>query len=240
MRQALVLQITAIIVSQRIFVECYLLHSRTVSQGNSQTIFLKSPFLRSSKQHSETPFSFGHLFADASADASGSYESSRNNEIKNNELSPTSNPTTFREAEVLGLRLMQEGKYEDALKVFEGGMKLPGSKSDLIRTQTLSISPVGGSAGGRTGKSVQLLDEFERQAAYYNIACANCAMGNTSLAIYNLRRSFDNGFDNYETVRVDPDLRNLSDIPEFNALMDEYDKSIFKNFKNPFTVFGKK
>merc|ERR1712106_1106761 len=127
---------------------------------------------------------------------------------------------------------------EDALKAFETGMKLPGSKSDIVRKQTLPISPVGGSSGGRSVESVQLLDEFEKQAAYYNIACANSAMGNTSQAIFNLKRSFDNGFDNYATVKVDPDLRNLLDLSEFNSLMDEYEpKSIFKN---PFTVFGKK
>ena len=57
--------------------------------------------------------------------------------------------------------------------VFQQGLKLPGSRKDIIRTKTLSgPSPVGGSAGGTEGKEVLTLDEFEMQAAHYNIACA--------------------------------------------------------------------
>jgi hypothetical protein len=37
-------------------------------------------------------------------------------------------PTTFREAEVIGLRFMQEGRHEDALTAFKMAMKLPGSR----------------------------------------------------------------------------------------------------------------
>jgi hypothetical protein len=57
-------------------------------------------------------------------------------------------------------------------------MKLPGSRTDIIRTQKISgPSPVGGSAGGTEGRVVQTLDEFELQAAHYNIACAYARLG---------------------------------------------------------------
>ena len=90
-------------------------------------------------------------------------------------------PTTFREAEVIGLRFMQEGRHEDALTAFKMAMKLPGSRPDVVRTKMLSgPSPVGGSQGGTEGKLVMGLDEFELQAAHYNMACAYARLGNIS------------------------------------------------------------
>ena len=58
-------------------------------------------------------------------------------------------------------------------------MKLPGSRQDVIRTKSLSgPSPVGGSYGGTESKGVEMLDEFELQAAHYNMACAHARLGN--------------------------------------------------------------
>ncbi len=39
---------------------------------------------------------------------------------------------------------------------------------------------MGGSIGGTEGKVVQTLDEFEFQAAHYNIACASATLGNVA------------------------------------------------------------
>ena len=46
------------------------------------------------------------------------------------------------------------------------------SKKDIIRKANIAgPSPVGGAAGGTEGRVVLTLDEFELQAAHYNIAC---------------------------------------------------------------------
>lgn len=51
----------------------------------------------------------------------------------------------------------------------------------MVRTKMLSgPSPVGGSQGGTEGKLVMGLDEFELQAAHYNIACAYARLGSIS------------------------------------------------------------
>uniref|UniRef100_A0A7S1BSB4 Uncharacterized protein n=1 Tax=Corethron hystrix TaxID=216773 RepID=A0A7S1BSB4_9STRA len=90
-------------------------------------------------------------------------------------------PETFREAEVYGLDLLRQGNYEDALKAFKLGMTLPGSKMDIIRKpMSGGPSPVGGAAGGREGSVVYGLDEFERQAGYYNCGCCYAKLGNIS------------------------------------------------------------
>ena len=179
-------------------------------------------------------------------------------------------PTTFREAEVLGLKLMQEGDYDLALKgtcgsfdnnlvgwfqrpfdsthsfrsfhhlytAFQTGLKLPGSRSDVVRTKSLSgPSPVGGAMGGFESNAVQSLDEFEMQAAHYNMACAYAQLGQLPESIQSLETAFKAGFDNYATVRGDPDLDPIKKEKDFEALMEKYEPK--KGF-NPFGLFGGK
>lgn len=56
-------------------------------------------------------------------------------------------------------------------------MKLPGSRSDVVRTKNVSgPSPVGGATGGTESRQVFTLDEFELQAAHYNMACAHARL----------------------------------------------------------------
>eukprot|EP00429_Kryptoperidinium_foliaceum_P020205 CAMPEP_0176032130 /NCGR_PEP_ID=MMETSP0120_2-20121206/15855_1 /TAXON_ID=160619 /ORGANISM="Kryptoperidinium foliaceum, Strain CCMP 1326" /LENGTH=205 /DNA_ID=CAMNT_0017365443 /DNA_START=153 /DNA_END=770 /DNA_ORIENTATION=+ len=146
-------------------------------------------------------------------------------------------PTSFREAEVLGLRLMQEGNFQEALTAFQKGMKLPGSRPDVVRTKALSgPSPVGGAFGGTESQPILALDDFELQAAHYNMACAHARLGNLDDSIANLAKAFENGFDNYSTVRGDPDLDPIKQQPDFLKLMDSYETKGF----NPFGFFGKK
>lgn len=74
---------------------------------------------------------------------------------------------------------------------FKRGIKLPGSKKDVVRTKLVSgPSPVGGSAGGTESTAVQTLDEFELQAAHYNMACAYAKLDNAPEVSTLLNESF--------------------------------------------------
>lgn len=55
-------------------------------------------------------------------------------------------------------------------------------------------------------------------------------------AVANLKIAFDNGFDNYATVRADPDLALLVGDSDFDALMEKVDSQ--KGF-NPFGFLKK-
>lgn len=146
-------------------------------------------------------------------------------------------PSTFREAEVLGLRLMQEGDFEDALVAFQKGMKLPGTRPDVLRTKSTSgPSPVGGSYGGTDSRQVLALDDFELQAVYYNMACAHSRLGNISESIANLENAFKIGFTNFSTVRGDPDLDPVKQDPDFDKLMEIYEGG--NNNDDGFNPFG--
>jgi hypothetical protein len=121
--------------------------------------------------------------------------------------------------------------------VFKKGLNLPGSRPDVVRTKSLSgPSPVGGSIGGFDSANRRLLDEFELQAAYYNMACAHAQLQQITESVAALTSAFDNGFDNYATVRGDDDLDPIKDSPEFEALMEKNDPK--KGF-NPFGLFNK-
>jgi hypothetical protein len=50
----------------------------------------------------------------------------------------------------------------------------------------------------------------------------------------NLRLAFENGFDNFATVRGDPDLKAIQKSIEYEDLMEKYDSK--KGF-NPFGLF---
>ncbi len=75
------------------------------------------------------------------------------------------------------------------------------------------------------------------------MACAHASLNNIGEAIGNLQKAFEYGFDNYATVRADPDLLNLDGVVEFERLMNEkVDNNNRKSspFRNPlFDVFGK-
>ena len=55
-------------------------------------------------------------------------------------------------------------------------------------------------------------------------------------AVANLKLAFDNGFDNYATVRADPDLSMLEGVAEYEDLMEKVDSQ--KGF-NPFGFLKK-
>lgn len=90
--------------------------------------------------------------------------------------------------------------------------------------------------GGTDSKTVQTLDEFELQAANYNMACAHAQLNALPEALSALEAAFVNGFDNFATVRADPDLDPVKNAPEFTSLMEKYEPKN-KGF-NPFGFFG--
>ena len=122
---------------------------------------------------------------------------------------------------------------------FQMGLTLPGSRTDIIRTKSLSgPSPVGGSTGGYESKFTVSLDEFELQAVQYNMACAYAQLNELDNAVKALQTAFENRFDNFATVKFDPDLDPIKGTPSYEALMEKYEPKS-KGF-NPFGIFGNK
>jgi hypothetical protein len=80
------------------------------------------------------------------------------------------------------------------------------------------------------------LDEFELQAAHYNMACAHAQLGQTDEALAALRTALVHGFDNWATLQSDPDLQSLQKEAGLQDLLREFEPK--KGF-NPFGFFNK-
>ena len=76
--------------------------------------------------------------------------------------------------------------------------------------------------GGFESSAVQSLDEFELQACHYNMACAFAQLNLLQESINSLEMAFQAGFDNYATVRGDPDLDPIKKEKDFEKLMEKY------------------
>lgn len=96
---------------------------------------------------------------------------------------------------------------------------------------------MGGALGGFESNAIQTLDEFELQACQYNLACAHAQLNQLAESINSLEQAFQAGFDNYATVRGDPDLDPIKKEKDFEKLMEKYEPK--KGF-NPFGLFGGK
>ena len=99
---------------------------------------------------------------------------------------------------------------------------------------------MGGSFGGTESQSIQSLDEFELQAAHYNMACAHAQLGQADDAIACLETALEQGFDNFSTILGDPDLEVIKKESGFAKLMSKYNKNGGGDDKKGFFgLFGK-
>lgn len=58
---------------------------------------------------------------------------------------------------------------------------------------------------------------------YYDQACLYSRMGRLKESIAALRKSFEKGYRSFSHIRLDDDLDAVRDLPEFKALMEEYE-----------------
>ena len=64
--------------------------------------------------------------------------------------------------------------------------------------------------------------------ACYNLACLYLHLSDTVKGLSMLHRSIGKGFQNIESLRLDPDLAPLRGMPEFEELMKELEEKIAK------------
>lgn len=66
-------------------------------------------------------------------------------------------------------------------------------------------------------------DDPENYGNYYDQACLYSRMGRLEESIAALRKSFEKGYRSFSHIRLDDDLDAVRDLPEFKALMEEYE-----------------
>lgn len=115
----------------------------------------------------------------------------------------------------------QQGKLDLAKADYQMCMDLDSICQDNVCTMYASFYL------GDTVKALALKDSLlkeELAGNCYDVACLYSLMDSTSLAMQYLRESFEKGQSNFTHARRDQDLANIQKLPEFEALLQEYEK----------------
>ncbi|KAH7446273.1 hypothetical protein KP509_01G049500 [Ceratopteris richardii] len=85
----------------------------------------------------------------------------------------------------------------------------------------------------------------EEAVANYNIACCYSKLNEVEAGLSALEAAMEAGFEDYKTVRTDPDLSNLRESPAFKPLIDRFDEPFINEnavnaLKSVFGLFGGK
>ena len=76
------------------------------------------------------------------------------------------------------------------------------------------------------------LSPGELQAVYYNTACALAAKGDMDGSLLALGSALESGFDDFVTLRRDPDLASVVQDPRLDQLLSRFDKGWFGRLFN--------
>lgn len=85
----------------------------------------------------------------------------------------------------------------------------------------------------------------EEAVASYNVACCYSKLNQVDAGLQALEEAMNAGFEDYKTVREDPDLALLRQSPGFTPLINKFDEPFINEnainaVKNLFGMFGKK
>jgi hypothetical protein len=73
----------------------------------------------------------------------------------------------------------------------------------------------------------------EEAVSSYNVTCCYSKLNQIDAGLQALEEAMEAGFDDYKTVREDPDLATLQNSPGFTLLITKYDEPfINENAKN--------
>ena len=131
-------------------------------------------------------------------------------------------PTSFIEAENIGLELFGTGDYQGALDMFSLSLNLKGSGWDLGRARTASsLHPTGGAPNPGGGLvRTEFASKEEVQCAKYNMACCYVKLGNRAAALDLIDTVLASGFDEFDTIRRDSTLSTLG--TDLESLIESY------------------
>mmetsp|Transcript_25654 Transcript_25654/g.48626 ORF Transcript_25654/g.48626 Transcript_25654/m.48626 type:complete len:230 (-) Transcript_25654:322-1011(-) len=124
-------------------------------------------------------------------------------------------PINAAEALEWGQAKFDQADYEGAVELFREVFTLPGSGA--MRYQG-------------TLREISCASNGEENAALYNIACSYAKMGNVAQGLQAISDCMENGFDDFDAIRSDPDLAPIRASPDFEAIMGKHNSVIGKLF----------
>ncbi|PNW77501.1 hypothetical protein CHLRE_10g439350v5 [Chlamydomonas reinhardtii] len=121
-------------------------------------------------------------------------------------------PKRCKEAIDKGLELFKQKQYDQAVAMFNLALELPGNGAYRLQGSPREFS---------------CPSDAEEQAALYNMSCAYAQMGQREACLTCLEAVLESGFEDYTTMRADPDLAPVRG-PAFDQLLGRYDSPLAK------------
>ncbi|KAL3688538.1 hypothetical protein R1sor_014847 [Riccia sorocarpa] len=124
------------------------------------------------------------------------------------------------------LKQQREEELNEGLKLYRAGKY----EEALVRFESvLGLEP----------------ESRESRVACYNVACCYSKLNQVEAGLSALGDAMEYGFEDYKSVREDPDLANLRASPNFTPLLNKYDEPFLNEnalnaIKNVFNIFGRK
>jgi len=119
----------------------------------------------------------------------------------------------------LGILLQKRGKPELAIPRYK--VALNSKPEDFSALSNLAGA---NTAIKRYDTAIDIYQQLtrlypEKSDAYYNLACLHSIRNRIPEAIVNLKKAIQNGYDNYQHIRLDHDLDNIRKTPFFMDLL---------------------
>ena len=137
----------------------------------------------------------------------------------------------------IGIEMMDDYPY---LHLMRGEMLLDNNRTeaeaDFERVLQLDTLANGYSCRmyalhflGRDKEAEEWMDKIiesdpEEDGNYYDQACLYSRMGKLDESITALRKAFEKGYRSFSHIRLDDDMDAVRELPEFKALIDEYER----------------
>lgn len=131
-----------------------------------------------------------------------------------------------------GDMLMHKGENEKAMEAYRKVVEL----DTIPNNQSCAMYAL--LALGERDKAIDFLQRVITNDStdcgnYYDGACFYSRIGDLDKSLANLRKAFELGFRRFHHVMADDDLEALRKTPEFEKLMNEYDKPISESDGSP-------
>lgn len=130
-------------------------------------------------------------------------------------------PKKCKEAIDKGLELYGQRQYQEAIAMFNLALELPGNGAYRLPTSPREYS---------------CPSDAEENAALYNMACAYVQLGQRAAAITCLEAVLENGFEDFSTMRTDPDLKPLG--KDLQDLLGRFEGAVAQVTKGVTGIFG--
>ena len=121
-----------------------------------------------------------------------------------------------------GELLLQDGNKTEADADFEKVLQLD-TLADASSCRMYALHFLGRDQEAEDWMNKIIEDDPESDGNYYDQACLYSRMGRLEESVAALRKSFEKGYRSFSHIRLDDDMDAVRELPEFKALVEEYE-----------------